>query len=378
MKRSIILATAVILLGALIGGFAYFQFVVKPEMIRGMIAGTRPPPATVTAEPARTESWDTRLPAIGTFAAMQGVEIAPQVGGVVRTILFESGQEVEAGAVLVRLDTAVEQADLVSDQAQLKNAALELDRQRELFARGNASKTTLDAAIARRDTAAAAVERTRAVIAQKSIAAPFAGRLGIRQVHLGQYVSPGTMLVTLQRLDPIFVDFPIPETHIAVLRTGQPVEVQVDAYPNQVFRGRVASLDARVNPETRNVLVRAEIANPDRRLLPGMFANVGVVAGGPQQVVTLPRTAVTYSLYGDSVYVAVTGAAPADGGEPPVTAERRFVRVGETRGDRLAIAEGVRPGEQIVTSGQIKLQSGAQIRIDNRAALAVPATRPRE
>lgn len=373
MKRKLLFTAVLLLLAALIGGFAYFQFLMKPELILGALTAAAAPPVTISAEPARTERWTPLLPAIGTFRAIAGIDVAPQVDGVVEAIHFDSGQEVRAGTLLIELDDSVEQADLKSGIAQLKKSQLDLERQRELLARGNTPKTLYDAALAQRDTAAAAVDRTRAVIAHKKIRAPFAGRLGLRKVDPGQFVSRGTPLVPLQRLDPIFVDFPMPEQDIDVLSPGQAVEVRVDAYPDAVFGGKVASIDARVNQETRTILVRAEIANPDNRLLPGMFANVNVLAGAARDLVTVPRTAVSYSLYGESVYVV-----KAPDGEGAPTAERRFVRLGDTRGERVAITEGIRPGETVVTSGQIKLRPDAQVRIDNSRSLDAPAERPKE
>ena len=215
--------------------------------------------------------------------------------------------------------------------------------------------------------------------------------LGIRRVDIGQYVSPGTPMVTLQQLDPIYVDFPIPEQNMALLRVGQAVEIKVDAYPGTVFTGRVQSIDARVEQETRNLLVRATVSNGDGRLLPGMFANISVLTGTPQEVVTLPRTAVSYSLYGDSVYVVVDAggdaaaadasaeqAADAPAGGPMLVAERRFVVVRESRNGTVAIIKGVYAGEQVVTSGQLKLRPGAPVVIDNSVPLDAPALRAKE
>lgn len=380
MKRAIVFAVVFLLLAGLVGGFAYFQFFIKPEMVRGAVTGGAQPPATVAAEPARTESWRPKLPAIGTFRAIEGIELAPQVDGIVSAIHFESGQEIEAGSLLVELDDSIEQADLKSGIAQLKKSELDLARQRELLERGNTPKTNYDAALAARDTAAATVDRTRAVIAQKKILAPFSGRLGLREVDLGQYVSPGTKLVTLQRLDPIYLDFPMPEQDIGVLRVGQETEARVDAYPDALFTGRIASIDARVNQESRTILVRAEIDNPDRRLLPGMFANVSVLAGEPQEVVTVPRTAISYSLYGDSVYVVkpAEGQDGEQGADRTLIAQRRFVQVGTTRDGRVAISEGVEAGEQVVIAGQIKLQPDARVTIDNSQPLEAPAERPKQ
>lgn len=385
MKRTIIFTLVFLLLVGLVGGFAYFQFVMKPAAIKSALAKSVPPPVTVSSAVAQGEQWVPKIPAIGTFAAVQGIDVAPQVSGLVRAIHFDSGQQVEAGALLVELDDFVEQADLKSNAALLKKTELDLQRQRELLARGNTPQSNYDSALANRDTAAAALEGTRAKIAQKAIKAPFRGRLGIRKVSLGQYVSAGTPLVTLQKLDPIYVDFPVPEQHLDVLQAGQPVEITVDAFPGEVFKGALRSIDAKVNQETRNVVVRAEVANPERHLVPGMFANVNVLAGAPREVVTLPRTAVVFSLYGNSIFVvrkaagqAADSAAAANPGDAVATAERRFVRTGEVRGDRVVVADGLRPGEEVVATGQIKLQPNARIRVDNSSPLQPAAERPKE
>jgi len=379
MKRSLIFFVVFLVLAGLVGGFGYFHFVLKPEMIKGALSGNVPPPTTVSAEAAKTESWRPLLPAIGTFQAVQGIEIAPEVDGIVTAIHFDSGHEAKAGELLVELDDSVEQADLRSAQAQLKKASQDLARQQELLGRGNTSQASFDAAQTQRDTAAAAVTRIKAVIDEKEIASPFAGRLGIRVVSLGQYVKAGQNLVALQQLDPIFADFPVPEQEVDRVRIGQVVQIKVDAFPRRVFEGKVASLDAKVNQDTRTILVRAEVPNPDGLLLPGMFANVTVVAGVAQDVVTVPRTAVSYSLYGDSVYV-VKNETPsgAEQAQPAQVVERRFVRLGDTRDDRVAIAEGVKAGEMVVTSGQIKLHPGARVVVQPNSGLTPPAELPRE
>jgi membrane fusion protein (multidrug efflux system) len=351
-------------------------------MIKGFIAAGGQPPVTVETEKARTERWQPQLPAIGTLRAVQGVDIASEVGGIVREINFDSGQLVTEGTILVKLDDAVEQADLKSGQAQLRLAELELARQEELLRRKNTSQTTFDTARATRDTAAAVVDRIRAIIEQKSIKAAFGGRLGIRNVDLGQYVSAGDAMVTLQRLSPIYVDFPVPEQELGRLSIGEAVEVTVDSETDRTFAGEVESIDAKVNQATRNVLVRARIENRDARLLPGMFADVRVIGGDAKDVVTLPRTAVTYSLYGDSIYVVVEAPVEKSGGaaksEPRLIVDRRFVRVGETRGDRVSILDGVKEGEQVVIAGQIKLRPKAHVVVDNSDTLKPPAKRPLE
>jgi membrane fusion protein (multidrug efflux system) len=384
IKRFLI---ASVILAVLIGGLAYFQLVFKPQMIKGFLASQVPPPATITAEAAQSQKWVERLPAIGTLIASQGVDVASQVAGIVTSLGFESGQEVPEGKRLVQLDITVEQADLASAEATQREADVAYKRQTDLLRKSVASEANVDTALAKRDTAAAAVNRIKALIAQKSILAPFAGRLGIRKVELGQYVSPGLALVTLQALDPIWVDFPMPEQNIGKLRKGQVIELSVDAFPGETFKGKVASLDARVAQDTRTLLVRGTLANPDRKLLPGMFANVAVLAGAPAKVVTVPRTAITYSLYGDSVYVVKpeetkdkdatkTGAQSAE--EPVLVVERRYVTTGQVREDRVEITAGLKNGEQVATTGQIKLNNGSRVKINDQQDLKPPAVLPKQ
>jgi membrane fusion protein, multidrug efflux system len=385
VRRPVVFVVALALLAALTGGLAYFQFVIKPVMVKGFItAAFAPKPTTVTAEAARVEQWRPELTAIGTLRAIQGVAIAPQAAGDVTAIRFESGDDVEAGALLINIDDSVEQADLANGLAQLKNADSTLTRQRTLVAQGNTPQSTVDTAIATRDSAAATVERTRAVIAQKAVKAPFAGRLGLRNVDLGQYVAVGTSLVTLQQLDPIYADFPVPEEALNSMATGQAVRMTVDAIPGRSFAGKIEAIDARVSAESRNVTARAVFANPDRKLLPGMFANLTVTTGEPAAVLTLPRTAIVYSLYGDDVFVVTAaphareqGGLSESGGSSGLIVERRLVRVGPARGERVAIEDGLRAGERVVTAGQIKLQAYSPVTLDETPALPAPSETPR-
>ena len=401
IKRFVI---AAIIVGLFLGGVGYFNLVFKPKMIADFVSKMVPPPATVTAEAAKTESWIDRLRAIGTLVAIEGVDVAPQLGGTVTDYFFDSGKDVEKGEKLVKLDTSVEEADLADNKATLNQTILDYERQSKLVKTGAVSQAILDQTIAKRDSAAASVQHVEAIIAQKTITAPFAGRLGLRHVEKGQYVSAGQALVWLQALDPIWVDFPVPEASVAKFQIGSAIELAADAYPGQLFKGEVEAFDAKLSQEARMLMVRARVPNPDRKLLPGMFANVSVLAGGAKEFVTLPRTAVTYGLYGDSVWVVkegapepapaspptasnepvasavaadatTTGAVPA---EPKLTVERRFVRVGPTEGDRVAILEGVKAGEQVITSGQLKLQPGATIKVDNSGALKPPAELPKQ
>jgi membrane fusion protein (multidrug efflux system) len=376
IKRFLI---ALIIVGAFIGGLAWFKLVFMPTMIQEFLSSQVPPPATITAEPAKTEEWVERLPAIGTLIASQGVEVASQVAGLVAGIGFESGQDVEKGTKLVQLDISVEQADLASATAILKEADVSFKRQADLLIKSVASEANVDTARAKRDSAEASLDRIKALIGQKTILAPFSGRLGIRHVELGQYISPGLAMVTLQALDPIWVDFPMPEQNVGKLKVGQVIDLTVDAFPGHVFAGSITSLDARVAQDTRTLLVRGTLPNPDRILLPGMFANVAVLAGAPKKLITIPRTAVTYSLYGDSVYVLKPKQgepAPAKPEDAVYVVERRFIKSGQVRDERVAITSGLTEGEQVVTSGQVKLTNGALVRVDNSQALVPPATRP--
>jgi membrane fusion protein (multidrug efflux system) len=380
MRRPILLAIVFGVLAFLTVGLGFFQFIVKPQMIKGFISKAPPPVATVAVTKPVEDNWVPRIPAIGTIRAVQGIDVAPQIGGVIRAFHFDSGQDVEKGALLIQIDDAVEQADLKANLATLQNAELALERQRQLITGGSTTRSTLDTTQSQRDAAAAAVERSRALIAQKALSAPFGGRIGLRRGDLGQYVSAGTSITTLQQLDPVFVDFPVPEQNIAALVIGQDVEVVIDALEDRSFKGVIVSLDAKVSPETRNLLVRAQIDNRDSTLRPGMFANVSVMAGKAGKVLTLPRTAVTLSLYGDSVYVVKPaepqpGAAQAQGAEQVLVVERRPVKLGETRGGRVAIVQGVEPTDDVVSEGQLKLLNGARVRVDNTLALP-PASHP--
>jgi membrane fusion protein (multidrug efflux system) len=379
MTRRFIITGLVI--AVLLGGLTWFNYIFKPNMIKSILSAQVPPPATVTAEAARSEKWIEQLTSIGTLISSHGVDITSQVAGIVTEVYLESGAEAERNTSLVQLDVAVETADLASAKATLGEADVAYQRQADLIAKRVTSEANLDTARAKRDTAAAAVNKIEAVIAQKTIKAPISGRLGIRKVERGQYVSPGMVLVTLQTLDPIRVDFPMPEQLIGKLRVGQKLQVTVDAFPGEVFKGEIESLDARVAQDTRTLLVRGSLPNGVRKLLPGMFANVTVLAGDPKTVITVPRTAITYSLYGDSVYAVKEQPADGkakEGAGPSLIAERRFVKTGAVRDERVAILSGVKEGEQIVTTGQLKLNPGAAIRVDNSQPLTAPEQRPKQ
>ena len=388
MKKLILLGVVFILLAGVIGGFAYFEYVMKPEIIKKAILGKVQPTSEVVTEVATAESWRRAVPAIGTLSAVQGIDVAPETPGIVQSIGFTSGEEIEAGTLLIELGDGTEQASLKAALAQLRNSQISLKRQRELLGRGNTSRSNYDTAIASRDSDAAEVERIRALISEKSILAPFSGRLGVRKVDLGQYVSAGTVLVSLQQLDPIYVDFPIPEQHLDLIKVGDDVELRVDAFPKGKFSGKVTTIDSRVEQSTRNILVRAELANPAKQLLPGMFVNVRVLESKAQDVVAVRRTAITYSLIGDTIFVAKPDApdaqkdkkeAAADAkSEPPkYTLEQRRVTLGEQRGDQIVVVDGVKAGEHVVTGGQNKIFNGQRVALSKVPPLKAPTERPK-
>jgi len=391
IKRFLIAAVTI---GLFLAGVGWFNLIFKPKMIADFVAKMAPPAATVTAEPAKLERWTDRVHSVGTLLAIEGVEVAPEVGGIVSDYYFDSGEDVKKGEKLVQLDISVEEADLKDNKAKLKEAELNLERQLSLVKRQVTSQATLESATAKRDSAQASVQRIEALIAQKTLTAPFAGQLGLRRVEKGQYVSPGQALVWLQALDPIWIDFPVPEGEVADFKVGAKIELTVDTYDGQVFDGEVEAFDARLSQDSRTLMVRGRLKNPDRKLLPGMFAQVAVLAGAPKELVTVPRTAVTYSLYGDSVWVVKEGTAPetptasAEAGaavaadappqEPALTVQQRFVHVGPVEQGRVAILDGVKAGDQVVTSGQLKLHPGAAVKIDNADALKPPAEMPKQ
>ena len=377
----VIVITALVVL---FGGLAAFNYVLKPMFIAGFVAKLQTqPPVPVTTVIAKAETWRGELPAIGTVEAQRGVTLAPQVAGRVDTIMFESGKWVKAGETILKLDDSTERAQLQAATADMRLKELNLIRARELAERGNMAQANLDTAIAQRDQAAAQVELIRAQINQKTIVAPFAGRLGIRQVNLGQFLAAGAAIVTLQSVDPIFVNFTLPEREIPRLKVDQAVTVTVEGLKGRVFEGKITSLDAKVDEATRNLLVQATLANKELLLVPGQFARLTVKLSEERSVVTVPETAVSFSLYGDSVYVVVEKkdkdgkpVAGADG-KPQLTTERRFVRVSERRAGRVGLSEGVKDGERVVTSGQTRLLPGGTVSLDDRPALVAPKERPK-
>lgn len=331
------------------------------------------PTVAVSSYLARTDRWSESGEAVGTFVAVNGTDVTTEAGGVVRSIEFDAGQPVAAGAVLVRLNTANEQATLQALEASARLAGMQAQRWARL---GNEQLVSRDE-VQQRQTAAAnaraQAEAQRALIAQKTIRAPFGGVLGIRKVNLGQYIAPGTPIVSLQQLDPIYLDFSLPEQQIGKVVEGTMIRASVDALPGVPFDGRITAVEPQVDPATRNFRVQATFRNPDRTLRPGSFGKVGFDLGGAREVVVIPQTAVSFNPYGNAVFVITRQARkpgetdmqgkPLSGEKSVVT--QRFVKTGATRGDLIAVTEGLKPGEQVVSSGLLKLRNGAEVTVND-------------
>jgi membrane fusion protein (multidrug efflux system) len=349
------LILVLLLLGLVFGGIFYWKM--RQLQQAGMGQGG-PPPATVALTEVQAQSWQPRLAAIGTATATLGISVTNEIAGIVDEILFESGQTVERGDILVRLDASVDKAELKGLLAERDLAEIKYRRFAKLVKDRSASRSDLDEAKAELDSAEARVETKRALIAKKAITAPFAGQLGIRDVDLGQYLGPGSEMVSLQALDPIYVDFALPERELPKLAIEQPVEVRATARPDRTFSGRISAIDTRIDVATRTVRLRATLANPEGLLRPGMFTDVEVLQPVRDRVLTIPRTAVTYNPYGNAVFVAEEG----DGG---LQAQRRQVSTGGVNGERVEILDGLAVGERVVLAGQVKLRNGQLIEVDN-------------
>jgi multidrug efflux system membrane fusion protein len=370
------LVAVALLLGLLGFGLWYFNEM-RRQGTAAFFASNVPPPTPVAAAPAEAGPLPQFLGGIGTVVAMRQVEVSPEVEGRVVQILFEPGAAVSQGQPLVQLNDAPQQADLASFRAQVALAEANLQRTQRLARSDFATQATLDQNQALLEQARAGIARTEALIAQKLVRAPFAGQLGIRQVELGQHVEPGTELVTLTDLDRLYVNFTVPEQSRAAVQTNQVVEITVDAYPGRTFEATLTAIEPQIDPATRTIRLQATMTNPDRLLLPGMFANARIVLPPRPDVVTVPETAVTHTLYGDSVFLVRQEGADKDG-NPVQKAIQTFVRTGEVVNGRVAILEGVGAGDLVVSSGQLKLQSGAPVRVVADNALAIPAQPPVE
>jgi len=343
--------------------------------VRDRMARMAVPPPTVSTEIAPATVWRREFHAVGSLAAVQGVTVSCQIEGPVALVSFDSGRHANQGDILIQQDVSTDKAQLVGLEAQAELAQLTLIRAKDLREKNTNSQAELDSAEAQSRSAASLVDALRALIEKKTVRAPFSGLLGIRQVNLGQYLPAGGPVVELQSLDPIYVNFTLPQQVVGDLHAGQTVRLNVDAYPHTAFEGRINALNSKVDSDTRNIQVQATVANHDERLLPGMFATADVVLPAQDRFVTLPESAIVYNPYGNAVYV-ITRIRTEAGGEV-LTARQQFVTLGETRGDLVAIVKGVNAGDEVVTAGQLKLHNGSPVIVNNSVQPPVdPAPTP--
>ena len=383
-KRMTIMLIAIGVLFVLVIGFNVFKGIMIGKFMKSM--GN--PPQTVSTMKADYMAWQPHVDAVGSVRAVHGVDLAFEVSGVADAVRVKSGSDVKAGEVLVELRDQDDRAKLASLQATAKLAELTANRSKQQLAVQAISRAQYDTDTANLKSAQAQVAAQQALVDKKTLRAPFDGRIGIITVNPGQYINPGDKVATLQQLDPVYVDFTLPQDSLQQLQVGGRVEVTSDAYPGKSFVGRINATDPKVDPTTRNVGVEATLPNPDKNLMPGMFANVAVDTGSQQRYLTLPQTAITFNPYGDTVFVVHEGTPPqtdengkpvpakpdADSGSakaapgqkgPNAYVEQRLVTVGPRRGDQVAILKGLKPGEVVVTSGQLKLKNGTPVNINN-------------
>lgn len=379
LRRRMLIMLGVVLLIVLVLA-AYKAFSIY-TMIQGFSAPR--PPISVAVATATEQPWQARLPTVGTLTALQGVDLSLEIAGTVTDVQFQSGQKVKAGQPIVQLDSAVEKALLETAMADLGLSTVNYNRGSQLVGSQAISKGEFDRLLAIMKKDQATVNQLKASLAKKRILAPFSGTIGIRQVDVGDYVASGTMIATLQDLSSLYVDFFVPEQSIPKIGIGQSVQVIVAAYPKETFPGTISAINPKVENTTRNVQVRATLANPDGKLLPGMFASLQVLLPDPQPRIVVPESAITYTLYGNSLYVVAQKKAEDgsvvkdDKGQPVLIAERRFIETGERRDGRVMVTKGVQNGEKVVTAGQIKLDNGAHIAISDDKTLAEKNSPPR-
>ena len=350
-RMAIMLAVSVVIFGGVLG---FVQF--KNMMMKQYFATMKPPPVAVTAQAATAEKWQGTVPAVGTLQAVNGVDISAAVSGLVKEVAFQSGQTIRKGQLLVRLDADVEQSDLRSAQADAELARLQASRQRSLVKSDAVSQSALDKAEAELKVREAKTAAMRALIEKKTVLAPFDGVLGVRRVDLGQYVQPGQAIVNLQDLSVMLAAFAVSQKELGNLHVGATIHMTTDAWPGRVFDGQIQAIEPRVDDKTGMIQVQGRFPNPDGALRPGMFAKIEILRAATAAVTTVPVSAVSYNLHGDSVFLVKDGN---DGRE----ALRAFVTLGERREGRVAVLKGVAPGDLVVTSGQVKLETGAKVEI---------------
>ena len=365
-----------VIVGVVLGGIVGFNLF-KAQAIKKFMASRGEPPQTVSTMKVAFEEWQPSLTAVGTLRAVKGVDVAPEVAGLVSEIMIKPGAEVKAGDILLKMRADDIAAQLQSLEASARLAELNFKRSSEQLAAKAISQAQNDIDDANLKNARAAVAQQQALLAKKTLRAPFDGHLGITKVNAGQVLNPGDVVVTLQQLDPIYINFTVPQRSLGQLKTGQVVNVAVDAFPGKTFKGTITTINPKVDVATRNVQVEATLRNTGGALRPGMFGNVSVDTGAKQRYLTLPQTAVTYNPFGETLFVVKQGQAndakDAKDGKPTLTAQQAFVTSGPTRGDQIAIVKGLEEGTEVVTSGQLKLKNGTPIIINNKV---LPANDP--
>ena len=377
-KRLIIVVVAVVILFALLIGFNTFKGIMIGKFMKSMAN----PPQTVSTMTAEYQDWQPHVEAVGNVRAVHGSDLAFDVAGLVASVDVKSGADVKKGQVLIKLVDDQDRATLASLQAAAQLAKLTADRSKQQLAVQAISKAQYDTDMANLKSAQANAAAQQALVEKKTLRAPFAGRVGIITANAGQYISAGTAVVTLQQLDPVYVDFTVPQSSLATLRTGGNVDVTADAFKGKAFAGKISATDPKVDLATRNVGVEATVANPDKLLVPGMFARVAADSGASQRYLTLPQTAISYAPYGDTVFVVHQGQPPASGDDgksakasakaakdknaPDHYVQQVVVTVGPTRGDQVAVLTGIKQGDVVVTSGQLKLRNDTPVNINNK------------
>jgi membrane fusion protein (multidrug efflux system) len=364
MKRSLFLRMAVMLLcvGVLFGLIFGFKIFVSFK-IKEAIGSMKPPAVTVSTGKAQMLPWQPQLNAVGTVRAVRGVDLSAEVAGLVRSVDFHSGSETRTGALLVQLNADPDVAQLIALQASAAQAEIVYERDRKQFEIEAISKAQLDNEAQDLKSKRSQVDEQAAQVAKKTIRAPFAGRLGITTVQPGQYLNPGDKIVTLQQIDRVYVDFFLPQRVLGQIAVKQPVRLTADAFEGQTFNGRVSAIDPKIDSGTRNLQIEALVENPKRELLPGMFVNVALQSGPPRQQLTVPLSAIAFNPYGATAFVVQR--KPGAEGAGGLIAQQRFVTTGETRGDQVVVLSGISEGEEVVTSGQLKLKNGSAIVINN-------------
>jgi membrane fusion protein, multidrug efflux system len=363
-----------LLLAAVVSGLGFFKFVFLPNLFKEIFSKP-PPPTSVNIATAKSETIPNLLTAVGDLAAVHQVNVTSDVNGRITDILFTAGASVKAGTPLVQLFDGPEQGDLANFKAQQRVAQISLDRAKQLAERQVGPQATVDTAQAAFDQASAGIAKTEAIISQKLVRAPFDGELGVRKVEVGQYLTAGTQIVSLTDLSVLYANFTVTEKDSAQLKVGQVVRIAVDAYPGRTFEGKITTIEPQIATDTRNIRVQATMQNPDKILKPGMFATTTVVLPDKPPVITVPETAVDYTLYGDSVYL-LTEKKEEDG-KTKLTVTRTFVQTGNRIEGRAEILKGLKDGDRVVAVGQLKLQSGSAVTISNDPVPPIPAKPPR-